>query len=291
MRLIRVVPSSTRQLHEACLGSLEALLPGASILARDVTVPERGVLDLLAALPERGLVMISFDLELRAEGVAQAVARWDWLCVNLPAMRAMGGLPGGADTTSDPRLVLVAHRLTDDARRLAGRIVRPSVELIGAALVSDARDASQVAALFDAIAPLAAPALPSATVEPLLGGLPAGAPRSLIRRMIEQLGDDETRFVALEGGVDVERAGRLIGSVLATSAGVEARRARDGHSMRVETDEDCREAALFLASVARPGPLPLTAEEMAEIERPRPRATAHGARPAPDYPATSDVEN
>src|SRR5262249_42925083 len=130
VRLIRVAPASAKQIHDACAANLEALLPGATILGREVAVPGRGAIDLLAAMPEGRLALVSCDLTLAPEGVTKALSQWDWVCENLPALRALGGLASGADTTSDPRLLLVAHQVSDDARRLAGRITRPVPELI-----------------------------------------------------------------------------------------------------------------------------------------------------------------
>ncbi|MGH9867814.1 MAG: hypothetical protein ACREAA_06585 [Candidatus Polarisedimenticolia bacterium] len=283
MRLTRVSPSGPQEIQDACLQDLDALLPGASVLARSVPIPDLGTLDLIASEREGRLALVSFHLRAGASDVAAALARWDWICRNLPTLRSLG-YASGPDLTADPRLVLVALRASHGARRLAGCIARPAIELQKAALV---RAHDGVSLLLDPVAPLHPAAHPSASVEPLLGGLPAGQARSLVRRLVEQLRGDGYGFAVIEGGVDMERQGRLVGSVLATTGGVEARRASDARSMRVDTDEDCQEAFRFLTLAAKPLPAspepaagrrvvaPLSPEEIHELERALPPSPPH----------------
>src|SRR5688572_7017479 len=267
VRLIRVSAAGPHEIHDACLQDLDALLPGASVVARSVPIPDRGTLDLIASEREGRLALVSFHLRAGAEDVAAALARWDWICRNLPTLRSLG-YTSGPDLTADPRLVLVALDASDGARLLAGCIARPSIELHRAMLV---RTNDGVSLLLDPVAPLPPAAHPSTSVEPLLGGMPAGQARSLVRRLVEQLRGEGYGFAAIEGGVDVERQGRLIGSVLAATAGVEARRASDARSMRVDTDEDCQEAARFLTlpepAAGRRVVASLSPEEIHELER------------------------
>jgi hypothetical protein len=191
-------------------------------------------------------------------------------------VRALGGLAHPADLTADPRLLLVAAGFDHDTLRLAGRIARPEIEMVQATL---ARAGAESALLLESAAPLAPPPLPSASVDPLLFSLPPGLSRSLMRRVLEPMRGSGFRFVPLEGGVDVERDGRLLGSLLAAASGVEARRA-DGRSIRIGTDQDCLDAARFFetgsgamaAPAIHPAPpeaaaLPLTPDELAELER------------------------
>jgi hypothetical protein len=286
VRLIRLTPATPQQIRDLVLDDPSSIVASARTLARDVPVPGCGVLDLIAAEPGGRLTLVSFHPEVGAAELALALARWDWAAANLPALRALGGL-GDADLTRDPRLVLVAPSISDDARRLAGRLPHPPIEILAASLV---KAGETTAVLVEPVAGIGAPAPAAASVDPDLVALPPGPERSLLRRVVEELREKST-VSPLSGGVDVSREGRRLGSLVCTPAGVEARLA-DGRVESVTTDEDCRRVAALLSSAASPAPAPpaprpvaapLTREELDELGRGigAPAHRAAGAAPPP----------
>jgi hypothetical protein len=294
VRLIRLATAAPQQIRDLVLDDPSSLADCPRVIARDVPVPGRGVIDLIAAEPGGRLAIVSFHPEAGAAELAQALARWDWAAENLPAMRAMGGL-GDADLTRDPRLVVASPAVTDDALRLAGRLSRPPIEILRTSLV---QAGETTAVLIEPVPLPGAPQPPAAGTDPELGALPPGPERALLRRVVEQL-RGTVSFTPLAGGVDVHRSAQRLGSLVCAPAGLEARFA-DGRVERLVHDEDCRRVAGMFqpeaaaAPAARPVAIPLTPEELDELGRGRGSGSTHGAAPPPPPPPStmpSVVEN
>lgn len=296
MRLIRLAPATPQQIRDLVLDDLSSVLQGARHIARDVPVPGRGVIDRIVAEPAGRLTIVCFHADAGAGELSQAIARWDWAAESLPALRALGGLPADVDLTRDPRLIMVAATVSDAARRLAGRVARPPVEILIASLV---QSDETTALLMERASLIAAPDAAPASIDPELGMLPVGPERSLLRRMVEQL-RDETAFSFFAGGVDVSRAGDRLASLVCATSGLEARFA-DGRVERIASDDDARRVAESLTrpipsrapspAAVRPVAEPLTSEELRELERglgsasTTPAASISMTGPAPFSPA------
>src|SRR5262249_27829015 len=158
-------------LRSAVQDDMESLSPGLRLLAASVPVLQHGAIDLLGCDPRGRLALIGFDLEVGAESVGRAVARWDRVTSDLAMLRALA--PGaGIDFGSEPRLLLVAASPTDEARRLAGLIGRPEVELYVATLIALDERRGVLLERTAAIAP--PPAGGQNGIDPILSALPAG---------------------------------------------------------------------------------------------------------------------
>lgn len=268
---------------------MDSLSPGLRVLAGSVPIPQHGVIDLLAADQRGRLALVSFSLEAGHDTVGQAVARWGWATSHLGALRALAPTTG-LDFSVEPRVLVIAARATDEARRLAGFIAHPEVELFVATLIA-ADDRRGI--LLERAAPFSPPSLGGPPgIDPILSAVPAGEARSLMRRILEEIRDlrfegEPLRAVGILGGVDLMLPGRLVASLIGTPGGMQVRLVDGQQVLVVDGDAGCRAAVgMVLASAgAEPKATPaaatasagmtipiqpaaaLTAEEIAEFEK------------------------
>ncbi len=283
MRFTRLEPATTNELKQAVLEDLDAVAEGMRVIASGVSVPGLPSIDLLAADQRGRLTILRFALTAGPDDVAGAVAQWGWATASLPTMRSLMSVPG-LDLTAEPRVILVTGRPLASARSLAAAIPRPEVRLMEATLVGDG-DRRGVLAEPVPLEPL--PAAAGRTgLDPVLAALPPGEPRSLMRRVLEELsnhgeGRPAIEAVALDGGVDLIRHGAVVATLVAGEGELQVRRPGGEPPRRVATDAGCREIVEWLAGPAGPeadsdmqagrGESPVAAalspEEIAEFER------------------------
>jgi hypothetical protein len=254
MRFTRVPPQGPDEIKEAVLADLDALSAGLRVVASAIPVPERGTIDLMAADDRGRLALISFALEAGHESVGLAVSQWEWATSSLGVLRALAsGL--GLDLSVEPRLLLVSASATEAARRLAGFIERPEIELYEATLVASGDHHGVLLEQVSAIT--LPPAGNAAGIDPVLDCLPAGEARSLMRRILEELRDTAVDgspldAAGLEGGVAIRRQGRLVGVVVAMESRVRTILIDEARVLDVEGDAGCRAAVSLLTKTARP---------------------------------------
>jgi len=302
VRFVRTSPPSRDQFREQVLRHVDSICPGLTILANHLAVPGRGAIDILAS-DERGrLVLISSALRVTPAGVARALGQWDWLLRNLEVLRGLAPF-GACDITREPRLVLAGSGVSAAARRLAGYLGRPEIEMLR---VSVLRAGDEEGVLVDRIAPAALASAPeSRSADPLLGGFPAGEARSAARRLIERVRGAgapgvELELARLDGGLDIRKDDRVIATLVVDDGTLLVRQAAGQVESAVTTEEECEEAARWIAGLAsgaegespggsgpgssrpeRTAPMAaLTDEEIAEFEK-------LADEKAPEAPATA----
>jgi hypothetical protein len=287
VRFTRISPAGIDDLRQGIIADPEALSSGMRVVATSIPVAGRGVIDLLAADQRGRLALVSIHLEARHDAVGGAVALWDWTAAHLPLLRAL--VPsGGLDLTQEPRLIVAAARADETARRMAAYVTRPEIEIIEITLVAAGEHRGILA---DRVAVSAPPsAAPQAYQDPVPATVPAGAPRSFMRRVLEEIRDVRVegrplQIAGVDGEVDLLVDGRAVAAVLATRAGVEVRQLEGAAIRRIESDQDCREAVEFIldaalrgagrprdgsprqAAHAAPAAAALTPEEIAELAK------------------------
>jgi len=277
VRFTKIAPSSLSDLKTAVLDDTEDLCAGLRTVASGLPVPGHDTIDLLAADPRGRLVMILVRMNMDEAGVDSALAQWSWVAANLGALRALAPVPG-LDPLVDPRVILVASRVAAGARRLAGSMVRPEIELFEATLIAMEDRRGVLVERADLIAPQAAGL--AAGIDPVLAHLPAGASRSLVRRVIEELrdatiGGAALRPVAVPGSVELMLGDRVLASLASAPEGLQLRLLEQVRTLAIADDAGCRAAvveALSLARATEPAASPamtgaLSPEEIAEFER------------------------
>lgn len=280
MRFTRRIPAGPEELRAEVLADPESLAPGLRVVATSLPLGDRGILEALAADGRGRLALLAFSLDAGQETVARAIDQWDWVITHLPALRAFSP-PPGVDLASEPRLLLVAHRVGAAARRLAFTIRRPEIEMFEASLIGagDQRGILVERAGADRPAGTAAPS----GIDPVLADVPSGASRSIIRRILEELRDHRAggeRFqpVGVDSDIDLLVGGRVVASLLATPTGVEVRRFENAETRRVDTDDACREAVAFIIEASRrPAPGEATVPRAARPAPAAPQGAAAGA--------------
>ena len=243
-------------------------------------MPGVGVIDLLAADGRGRLTLVSFCLEAGDETIGRAVAQWNWAASHLEPLRLFAPAIG-LDLGVEPRIVVVAARATEAARRLAGFVVRPEIELFEATLMA-AGDRRGV--LIERATVLAPPPAAGVTgADPSLAALPAGEARSLMRRILEEIRDmkfdgEAMQAATIDGGVDLVLAGRPIASLISLATDLEVRLVDRSQVLRVDGDPTCRAAVALVAEAARTGSPTLTvrpaASVAAPVSRPSPEASS-----------------
>jgi len=293
------------------LEDLEAVAEGMRVIATGVPVPGLAAIDLLASDQRGRLTILRFALAATGEDVAGVVAQWEWATRGLPMMRSLMPVPG-LDLTAEPRVILVTGRALEPARRLAAAIPRPEVRILEVTLV-EAGDRRGVLADRATLEPLPA-AGERAGLDPVLAALPPGEPRSLMRRVLEELshrdpGARSLEAVPLEGGIDLVHQSEVAATLVARGGELQVRRPGDEPARRVSTDRECREIVEWLSGPAMPagaddemggrGASPVAAalspEEIAEFERfAAEESESRGAQDAPaamTYVRSRFVEN
>ncbi|HKY32185.1 MAG TPA: hypothetical protein VJV23_06590 [Candidatus Polarisedimenticolia bacterium] len=273
MRLLRVPAESSRQIRDAVMADFASHFPELEPVAVALEIPQAGALDVMASSREGRLALISFHLEAGPAEVALALARWDWVTRQLPALSVLAP-DRRLDLGVDPRVLLVASRAGREASLLAAAVRRPEIELFEAAL---ARAGETTGVLLERAAEPEGAGRPAAALDPLLAGVAPGAARSLARRVIEELRSrrEELTLTPIEGGVEASAHGERLGSLIITPRGLKAR--RGGEDLAVDGDDACREAARLLSGAPAasraatgldPAMTPLTPDEIEELERP-----------------------
>ena len=285
LRLTRLTLQTPEETARAVIDDLESLESGLRIFATGIPVPACGTIDHLA-VDGRGRPTLLFCCpRLDAAVIARAVDQWSWLEAHLPTLQALGGagLGDGIDFSGEPRLLIAVAAAPDEALRFAACLSRPTMEVLTVALVSD----GERNGLLVEPVPLPSPPVAAETPDPALAAMPAGASRSLMRRMIEELhhvdvAGEPVRALAVEAGVDLVAGERPIGSLRAGHNGVRVRRFEAAAEREVQDDAGCREAVTFLLDTAdqerppqrtdeddrvMPAPVALTPEEVAEFRR------------------------
>jgi len=313
VRFTRLEPATTDELKQAVLDDLDAVSEGLRAVASGVQLPDMPPIDLLAGDHRGRLTILSFALTAGTEELAAAVAQWGWAAKHLPALRSLMS-SGGLDLSAEPRVILVACRALESARLLAAHISRPEVRMVEATLI-EAGDRRGL--LTRTIPALPLPAAPDrAGLDPVLSVLPPGEPRSLMRRVLEELHDGKEdaspiEAVPLDGGVDLIRSGTVVATLVSLHGEVQLRQPGDTPPRRIGNDGECHEAVAWLAGpqespAAADGPArdadaspiaaALTAEEVAEFEKfaaetAEPRHGMHDASATLGFARSRFVEN
>lgn len=304
MRFTRLTPSSLDDLRRAVLEEIEAVSPGLRIAGGEIPVADDQPIDALTVDARGRLGILCLSLTADHLFLGSAIERWSWALSNARVLRALA--PNVAsDSAAAVRLVIVASRWTPGARLLAAALQRPEIDLFEAVLLSDGSRRGLL------VEPLERPELPDRETahgaETVLAAMPSGAPRSLTRRIVEEIRGmhHAGETLGVTAAVSVRRAGRAIGSFVPTPDGLTLHGYATGPGRAVATDEDCREAIRALLAHEEAGspvevsaaasPLALTHlthlthltnEELAEFEKLE--ATArHGRGPVASPPAAA----
>ena len=307
MRFTWTIPASADDLKAMLRADLDTLSPGLRVLTANVPLAGLGTIDALAVDGRGRPALIIMDLVADGARLDAALAQWEWAATNI-AFLAHLAPQIGLDPTQAPRLMIAATRIEEAVQRVAACLQRPEIELYEVTMVAAGEQRGVLARRLD-VKPVAAPA---GTIDPLMAPSLTAEARSLLRRVAEELRDLSSggRPITLQplvGGIDVSVEGRHLGAIVATPAGVEARRPVSQASMPVGDDAACRQAVAFLLPAPQPavsfaaperpttsGPAAaLTPEEIAEFEG---MATGAGRAPLtvelplPRQPASVAVE-
>jgi len=281
VRFSRTVPASADDLKSILLPDVDALASGLRLLAAGVPLPGLGTLDALAADGQGRPALIVVDLHADGPLIATALAQWEWAIRNLSFLLHLAPQLG-LNRAQEPRLMVAAERLSDDALRLAACVPRPEIELYE---ITPVAAGDQRGILSRRVAPSALPSQSMAADMLSRPALSAEA-RSLTRRMAEELRDQSREgrpftLTPISGGIDVSVDGRRLGAIVVTPSGVEARLEGAREPMPVTDDDACRRAVGLLTRSPRPEPAEpegparpaaggpvaaLTPEEIAEFE-------------------------
>ncbi len=253
MRFVRILPEKEDDLKQEVLRDPALLAPGLRALSTSVPIGKQTKIDLLA-VDERGTPVIAlFCLEAGAEEVGLVLEQWEWAASNLPALRGLIGVEG-VDATAAPRLMIIASAATEPARRLARRIRNPWIEIFEVTLL----EGGEMRGLLVEPAPRPSQVLAEGSgADPVLGTFPPGPARSLMRRILEELGQARPREQAAVAAATPESVDILVGdqpiaSLVGREDGVEVRRFDGLPRRRVTGDRGCREAVSFLLEAASP---------------------------------------